>query len=82
MSDEGSEESPSGEPATDGELAEGGDAPQENKPKRFPTAFTVLAIVLLVVWGLSFVIPAGKYELDPKTRRPGSRLLRGASLLR
>jgi uncharacterized ion transporter superfamily protein YfcC len=43
---------------------------QEPKPRRFPTAFTVLAIVLLVVWGLSFVIPSGTYEIDPKTGGP------------
>jgi len=40
------------------------------KKRRFPTAFTVLAIVLLAVWGLSFVIPSGKYEIDPKTGGP------------
>ncbi len=64
MSDEGSEQAPTSEPAEDGQ------PPEENKPKRFPTAFTVLAIVLLVVWLASFVIPAGKYELDPKTGGP------------
>jgi uncharacterized ion transporter superfamily protein YfcC len=30
----------------------------------FPSAFTVLAIVLVVVWLLAFVVPAGQYELD------------------
>ena len=44
--------------------------PQDVKPRRFPTAFTVLAIVLLAVWGLSFVIPSGTYEIDPKTGGP------------
>ena len=44
--------------------------PEQPKPKKFPTAFTVLAIVLLAVWGLSFVIPSGKYEIDPKTGGP------------
>ena len=40
------------------------------KPRKFPTAFTVLAIVLLAVWLLSFVIPSGTYEIDPKTGGP------------
>ena len=40
---------------------------EEPKPKRFPTAFTVLAIVLLAVWIASFIIPSGTYEVDPKT---------------
>jgi uncharacterized ion transporter superfamily protein YfcC len=31
---------------------------------RFPTAFTVLAIVLLLVWVASFIIPSGTYETD------------------
>jgi len=31
---------------------------------RFPTAFTVLAIVLLLVWVASFIIPSGTYESD------------------
>ena len=31
---------------------------------RFPTAFTVLACVLLLVWMASFVVPAGRYKLD------------------
>ena len=44
--------------------------PKERKPLRFPTAFTVLAAVLLVVWGLSFVIPSGTYEVDPDTGGP------------
>ena len=50
--------------------------PEENKdstapkPRRFPTAFTVLAIVLLAVWGLSFIIPSGTYEVDPDTGGP------------
>ncbi len=31
---------------------------------RFPSAFTVLTLVALLVWGLTFIIPAGQYELD------------------
>ena len=46
------------------------EAEVEPKPRRFPTAFTVLAIVLLVVWGLSFVIPSGTYDINPKTGGP------------
>lgn len=44
----------------------------ESRPKgwRFPTAFTVLAIVLLVVWVASFMIPSGAYEFDPDTGGP------------
>src|SRR4051812_39076298 len=37
---------------------------------RFPTAFTVLAAVLLLVWIASFFVPAGRYQLDPKTASP------------
>ena len=44
----------------------------DEAPKRikFPTALTVLAIVLGVVWLASFFIPSGVYELDP---RPAAR---------
>ena len=31
---------------------------------RFPTAFTVLFLVLVLVWVASFFVPAGKYETD------------------
>ena len=44
--------------------------PLEQKTLRFPTAFTVLAIVLLAVWLASFVIPSGAYEIDPETGGP------------
>lgn len=37
---------------------------------RFPTAFTVLAAVLAVVWIASFFVPAGVYKTDPKTGDP------------
>ncbi|HEX6763066.1 MAG TPA: hypothetical protein VF094_09715 [Gaiellaceae bacterium] len=40
----------------------------ELEPKRkfkFPTAFTVLFIVLLLVWIASFFVPAGVYKTDP-----------------
>ncbi|MCL1693541.1 MAG: hypothetical protein M3096_07655, partial [Actinomycetia bacterium] len=41
------------------------EAPPTKKSKfTFPTALTVLAIVLLVVWIAAFFIPSGVYELD------------------
>ena len=39
----------------------------EQKRFKFPTALTVLGIVLLVVWVASFFIPSGLYDIDPKT---------------
>ncbi|WP_421120973.1 YfcC family protein [Aquihabitans daechungensis] len=57
-SDADVEPGPSGEAATDGS---GEAAPKRMK---FPTALTVLAIVLGVVWLASFFIPSGVYELD------------------
>lgn len=42
----------------------------DTKRVKFPTALTVLAIVLLLVWIASFFIPAGLYKLDPKTGSP------------
>ena len=54
---------PSGEPAA---------APPEPDAKKFkfPTAFTVLAAVLLLVWVASFFVPAGAYDIDPETGGP------------
>jgi uncharacterized ion transporter superfamily protein YfcC len=40
------------------------------KKFRFPTAFTVLAIVLILVWIASFFVPAGRYAIDPATGGP------------
>ena len=37
---------------------------------KFPTAFTVLAAVLLLVWIASFFVPAGAYKTDPSTGAP------------
>ena len=48
---------------------EGGAEPPAKRLK-FPTALTVLTIVLLVVWIASFFIPAGVYENDPETGGP------------
>jgi uncharacterized ion transporter superfamily protein YfcC len=42
----------------------------EEKGFKFPTAFTVLAIVLLLVWIASFFVPAGVYNTNPSTGAP------------
>jgi uncharacterized ion transporter superfamily protein YfcC len=47
--------------------ASGGPA---TKKLRFPTAFTVLAAVLVLVWIASFFVPAGAYDIDPKAGGP------------
>jgi uncharacterized ion transporter superfamily protein YfcC len=49
---------------------EGGDEPAAPKRLKFPTALTVLAIILGVVWVASFFIPSGVYERDPSTGGP------------
>src|SRR5690242_16923223 len=44
-----------------------GESPAAEAPKRrfrFPTAFTVLFLVLLLVWIAAFFVPAGKYKTD------------------
>ncbi len=51
------------EPAVDQPVEE--ETPPSKKSKfSFPTALTVLAIVLLVVWIAAFFIPSGVYEMD------------------
>lgn len=50
-------------------MNETGSAPAPRR-RRFPTAFTVLAGVLLAVWLASFVIPSGAYEVDADTGGP------------
>jgi len=50
-----------------GVKVESDDAPKRIK---FPTALTVLAVVLGVVWLASFFIPSGVYSLDPDTGGP------------
>jgi uncharacterized ion transporter superfamily protein YfcC len=45
------------------------DAPPRKRFK-FPTAFTVLVAVLLLVWIASFFVPAGVYNTDPATGAP------------
>jgi uncharacterized ion transporter superfamily protein YfcC len=47
--------------------------PQAEAPKRkfkFPTAFTVLGAVLLLVWIASFFVPAGAYDINAQTAAP------------
>jgi uncharacterized ion transporter superfamily protein YfcC len=55
---------------TEEPLPESGSPTNEPKKLKFPTAFTVLAAVLLLVWIASFFVPAGAYKLDPKTAGP------------
>jgi uncharacterized ion transporter superfamily protein YfcC len=46
-------------------------AGKEEKPRfRFPSAFTVLFGVTVVVWLLAFIIPTGAYKVDEETGRP------------
>ncbi|MYS80822.1 YfcC family protein [Embleya scabrispora] len=40
------------------------EAPPPKRGFRFPSALTVLAIVTIAVWALTFAIPAGEYRLD------------------
>ena len=39
---------------------------------RFPSAFTVLAAVTIAVWALTFVIPAGRYDVKDGSPVPGT----------
>ncbi|MDX2353617.1 hypothetical protein ACQKEK_12605 [Pseudomonas sp. NPDC077408] len=36
--------------------------PEEDLTSRFPTAYTILLLLIVLVAALSWVIPAGKYE--------------------
>jgi uncharacterized ion transporter superfamily protein YfcC len=46
-------------------MSEPSGTPESPKQRfRFPTAFTVLFLVLLLVWVAAFFVPAGKYKLD------------------
>ena len=51
------------DPTTDRTVDEG-DAPAKKSKFSFPTALTVLAIVLLLVWVAAFFIPSGVYQLN------------------
>ena len=56
-----------------GSSAAGAGPPPPDEPAKkfkFPTAFTVLAAVLLLVWIASFFIPAGRYTTSPETGAP------------
>jgi uncharacterized ion transporter superfamily protein YfcC len=49
--------------------------PTERPPKRsfrFPTAFTVLFFVLVLVWVAAFFVPAGKYDTKDGSPVPGT----------
>ena len=46
------------------------DAPSPARRLKFPTALTVLAVVLLLVWIAAFFIPAGLYDTDQDTGSP------------
>ncbi|MFC5720841.1 YfcC family protein [Streptomyces gamaensis] len=55
--------------------ADPGPAPGPAGPRRgfrFPSAFTVLVAVTVVVWGLTFVIPAGRYDTKDGAPVPGT----------
>src|SRR5512137_758264 len=47
------------------------EVPEKKKSKfTFPTAYTILALLLIVVALLTFVIPAGKYDTNPTDGAP------------
>ncbi|MFG2177712.1 YfcC family protein [Streptomyces abikoensis] len=54
-----------------GGAPEGPAAPRK-RALRFPSAFTVLAVVTLAVWALTFVIPSGRYETKDGGPVPGT----------
>ena len=42
------------------------EVPEKKKSKfTFPTAYTILALLVVIVAALTFIIPAGKYDTDP-----------------
>jgi uncharacterized ion transporter superfamily protein YfcC len=53
---------------SEADVVEEAPSPVEDEPKRrafrFPTAFTVLFLVLLLVWIAAFFVPAGTYKKD------------------
>ncbi len=47
------------------------EVPEKKKSKfTFPTAYTILALLIVVVAALTFVIPAGKYDTNPTDGAP------------
>jgi len=59
---------PDGDTVTDDGTDTGTDAEPSAKTMRFPSAYTVLAIVTLAVWVLTFIIPSGRYDVDDDGR--------------
>ncbi len=56
-----------------GSRKHGQDSGQDSRPPgsfRFPSAFTVLFVVTVVVWLLAFAVPTGSYQTDAETGRP------------
>ena len=49
-----------------------GSAVSDKKPRTFsfPSAFTVLFAVTVLVWLLAFIVPTGAYKMDPETGAP------------
>ncbi len=45
-------------------------APEKKRPFRFPSAFTVLFAVTVLVWLLAFIVPTGAYKVSEKTGGP------------
>ncbi|MGH3331850.1 MAG: hypothetical protein ACRDPJ_11180, partial [Nocardioidaceae bacterium] len=43
---------------------------QGRKKFHFPSAFTILVGVTVVVWLLAFIIPTGAYKVSEETGRP------------
>lgn len=48
----------------------GADSDDQPRQWRFPSAFTVLAVVTFAVWILAFMVPTGQYEIDAETGGP------------
>jgi len=47
--------------------------PAEEQKSAFPSAITILAMVIVAVWIAAFFIPSGKYQFDESNRPiPGS----------
>lgn len=56
--------------AADDEVGSDPDRAAGARRWRFPTAFTVLLAVTVVVWVLAFVVPTGQYQIDEESGRP------------
>ncbi|HEX2495628.1 MAG TPA: hypothetical protein VHK46_02225 [Gaiellaceae bacterium] len=51
-------------PASEPPAEQPAEEAEEPKQKWFPSAFTVITIVLVGVWLLTFIVPAGSYDVD------------------